>query len=126
MFQSIQFIGSDKKKGICQITYQINDSNFISEITVPISQYIYDSRGDASIIPSGLIYYYEAQNLDVAKNLALFYDYSLGRIPSYVQRDQVNIDKEWTDKYFPNMRFGKRYFQCVLNQLDALRYRQNA
>lgn len=124
MFISISF--SEKKKltdDLYQLAYVLEDTTGSAQISLPIESHIYDSRGDASVIPSGLIHVYSKWKQNVPRNLAMFYSQTFSSIPN--KKEQLSfmmIDKIWTDTYCPELEYGKKYYNCTVNQLDVLRY----
>ena len=113
------FVRSAVEENAINIEYMLYDTHFTTMLNLPISLDAYQSKGEASIIPSGLIDVYSKENENVAANLALFYmTYEKGlNCEQY-----VTIDKIWTDKYFPHLNFGSKYYECTLNQIKKLKY----
>jgi len=123
MFTSIAFEGQSKEKdGLIDLTYLLEDTTSTIRLTVPVELDIYRNRGDASIIPSGLISIYKHLNQSIPKNLALFYAYSMPKnLPIKAQLELIKIDQIWTDLYFPTVQY-KQYYKCVCNQLNMVRF----
>lgn len=122
MFLSIKFIERSYGDNLYRLSYILEDTDFTLNLNVPIERAIYDNRGDASIIPSGLIFAYSKLEKNIPKNLALFYSQSLRDVSRQEQLSFMNIDKVWTDTYFPEIKYGKKYYQCAINQLDILKF----
>lgn len=125
MFISINFLGRDVDKDhedCYRLMYILEDTDFTFRLNVPIEKHIYDGRGDASVIPSGLVCIYEKYKQNVPKNVALFYKNMIGSMPIAEQNKLLYTDRMWTDAYFPSLEYSKKYFQCVLNQMKILNY----
>lgn len=124
MFISVKFLDNQLANDIYQLSFLLEDTEVTAKIHVPIEKDIYDTRGDASVIPSGLIAFYKSRNQNVAKNLALFYStlpYNK-HTAAQMARQFVAIDAMWSDIYFPEAQFSTKYTQCTLNQLDTMIY----
>lgn len=122
MFKSITFKERQSNNDSYRLIYILEDTKRIVKLNVPIEKYIYDNRGDASIIPSGIISMYSEWKENVPKNLAFFYHTMLGHLPITEQNKLLYVDREWTDAYFPSIEYGKKYFKCTINQMLILKY----
>lgn len=106
-----------------KMSYLLEDDDFVMKIHVPIEPEIYNQRGDASLIPSGLITTYKKWERNVPKNLALFYATSLPpTMPLEEKAEFVTIDATWTDEFFPACEYRTKYLKCTLNQLKLLNF----
>jgi len=117
---------TNRDKHLFTFTYILHDSEFTAQLALSINIDIYASRGDASLLPSGIISTY-SQHLksqkEIATNLALFYKYSTPENLNFEKiKKFVSIDKDWTDMYFPNLKFGEKYYRCTLNQINKINY----
>jgi len=112
----------DLKTNSYILLYTLEDTEFTIALNVPIETHIYDNRGDASIITSGLISIYQQYKKNVPKNLALFYTKSGGHLPIPEQNKLLHLDRLWTDQYFPDLEYSKKYFKCMINQMNVLHY----
>lgn len=124
MFVSISFVEkvSEQDSQLYRLVYLLEDSTYTVKLNVPIEKDIYDSRGNASIIPSGLISIYQEWQENVPKNLATFYVRMIGHLPIPEQNKLLHIDRKWTEDYFPDLEYTKKYFRCVVNQMKSLKY----
>jgi hypothetical protein len=124
MFMSISCTGRevDYKTKSYILLYTLEDTEFTIALNVPIETHIYDNRGDASIIPSGLTSIYQKYKKNVPKNLALFYTKTGSNLPIPEQNKLLHLDRLWTDKYFPDLEYSKKYFRCIINQMNVLHY----
>ncbi len=124
MFISLRFedlINDPDNTFMYQLTYLLEDTTATTRLCVPIEKTIYNNRGEASIIPSGLIDTYRKWNQNVPKNLALFYNSTLVNVPIKEKHRLVAKDMLWTDLYFPYVEYRK-YYRCVLNQLSVVSF----
>jgi len=122
MFSSISF--NDKVSthdGLFILTYLLEDTEFTVKLDVSIEPEIYNNRGDASIIPSGLINFYTQRHKNIPKNLALFYNSTLSHIPVFERKNIIKLDQLWSDTYFPYIQY-KKYYNCVCNQLYVMNF----
>jgi hypothetical protein len=125
MFISIKLLQDkvDYEAGMVSLSYLLEDDDFVMRMVVEVEREIYEERDEASIIPSGLISIYSQWGKNVSKNLALFYTKSFPPdLPFNNQKSCIEIDKNWTDLYFPYCNYGEKYYRCVLNQLKILKY----
>lgn len=122
MFYSIKVLGLKVKNYTYITSYEIIDTEFTVELQSVVAVDVYDLRGEASLIPSGLITLYEGMGKSVPLNLARFYLSSTGHMPREQQRRFITIDQCWTDANFPDLLFGPKYYPCTLNQLDKMRF----
>jgi len=64
---------------------------------------------------------YKTRNLPVVKNISLLY---LG-----FRNAQIDLvydlekDRQWIDKFAPDLEYGKLYYHCVVNQIKRSLYR---
>jgi len=121
MFQSIKYIDNiaDYKTKMYHLFYMLEDTEFTVKLDIPIEMQIYGGRGDASVIPSGLLWFYKSNNKEVAKNLALFY-LSM-RCPLNVRYNFIEADRAWTNTHFPNAQYNK-YYNCIRNQVQIMNF----
>lgn len=123
MFISIKLISDylDYESSMYELNYLLEDDDFVMKIHVPIERDIYEQREDASVIPSGLISTYKYWGKNIPKNLALFYAKTFSDSVSREEKEKIMIaDMVWTDEFFPECEFGKKYFKCTMNQLKLL------
>lgn len=113
----------DYESKLYKLNYLLEDDEFVMKINVPIEQDIYEQRGDASVIPSGLITTYSKWGRSVPKNLALFYSKNMPPdMPIEDILPFMAIDVAWTDEFFPSCEYGKKYAKCTINQLKLLQF----
>jgi len=128
MFQSIQFtdqITHPNSPDCYLLTYHLTDTDFKANLELSITQQVYNTRINASVLPSAVITVYAGRNLNVPRNLAAFYSYNFISSAVYRENTQdayVKLDKDWTDQHFPDIKFGEKYYDCTVNQIARLRY----
>jgi hypothetical protein len=62
---------------------------------------------------------------EVARNVALFYKWWNEvniLIRTHKVRKEPDIECKWIDTYYPNLEYGKRYYNCVKNQITVLNF----
>lgn len=75
----------------------------------------------AYIIPE-----YEKRRHNVPRNLALCYKWLLaeqGRLT--LMLDALRVDRDQMDLLFPHLNYGKKYYNCVVNQCRMLKILQS-
>lgn len=63
---------------------------------------------------------YINRNLWVAKNVA--FSYLLYKNQGYEIRNWLERGKDWIDKNYPELNYGKKYYRCVVNQIKQLQF----
>lgn len=123
MFNKVKLLREefDNNYNYTEAIYLVEDTEFMQEISLTVDNNIYANRGKSSIIPSGIIATYSQLNKNVPINLALFYIKS-GVTCNNKYSYYLKLDCEWTDAYFPNLEYGKKYYKCMLNQLKTIEY----
>ena len=102
--------------------YQIIDTDELKndQLILTLSKDWLVDTVPSSLLPSGLIAFYKQRNT-IPKNLALFYIngfYNSWEELIYMMEE----DRDKTDKFFPYLEYGIKYYDCVLAQVRKLRY----
>ena len=121
MFKSISFTNQiENTNNTYTLRYLLTDTDFMINLDLIIPVEIYENRELATIIPSGLITIYSKYKANIPLNIALFY---LSQEFHHIATNKfVQIDKVWTDKHFPQLQYGTKYYNCTINQLEKLRF----
>jgi hypothetical protein len=118
MFQSIdvKYLGTD-----CE--YTISDTKFTSSTIKSRyirSVYVGEINYERTIIET-----YSARKFNVPANLALFYLEQLCRRRNRKGDFLKNYITTWCDEidlYFPELEYGKRYYDCVVRHIRQLQF----
>lgn len=102
MFKSISHRRYDDGNYI----YLLKDTDFVCEVAAPRIAAL------GGMVAAALEY--EKRHLPVAKNICLMYLYFYGiSVSSYV----LEKDREIIDKYYPELKYSEKYFNCVKNKV---------
>ena len=110
---------------IAPYTFDIIDSSFggeRSQIFPPPSLLEFATSLQDIAVDISTLLVYKRRNLPITRNMALMYKFIIARhgtsqikkLPEY--RDKI-------DKFYPELEFGNRYYDCVIRQLQQLSFR---
>lgn len=132
MFRNIKFItydyDYDNVPGIDDhlpyiVSYMIYDSDFTCVTKVKMGAAAFDV-GAGSMCEIAIIQEYQKRNLNVARNLALYYKYcrfiDLNFYKEHNKKTYFIID--WIDRHFPELQYGSKIHPCMINQLSMLNF----
>lgn len=112
MFKSIRNI-----PGRVLYTYTINDTCCsVLEFAFKFNKSRNIALPDRVVRTVAVIDYYNSQHLNIAKNLARFYQYT-ERHDGYHLRDLLNAHRSYFDNLHPSIGFGKKYYQAIRQYL---------
>src|SRR5690606_17465134 len=120
MFKSIEFIKYDGQKK--QYLYLLKDDDFECEVAATRAAAVVAVAPEraAAVVAAATaaltVLEYKKRNLSVAKNVALMYLFykNQGYEISFL------FDKNWIDKYCPELEYGKKYYNDVLDYYNKL------
>lgn len=109
MFKSITYVNYDPN--FDHHIYKLIDDDFTCTTSIALN-----GKSHVRTPERVIIIEYQARNLHVHKNLALYYR-TLSRPIEY-----LIVDRNWLDKYYPELEYGKKYYPCILRQFKMLQY----
>lgn len=117
MFQSIQFKALNINN---EPIYSIIDSCHSFDIVAETPE-LYDTIIH-SACAEALTYYYDAKQLNVAKNLALYYKWMVLQVYGTINGTAVydlwiSTHSADIDKFVPHLQFGKKYRKSIIQYL---------
>jgi hypothetical protein len=117
MFKRFEVLDANGERYIGRMTPSkciLYDTSFVQEFVA-----VKHNGAFAYIIPE-----YEKRRQNVPRNLALCYKWLLNNT-SFISLDALKIDREQMDLLFPHLNYGKKYYNCVVNQCRMLKILQS-
>ncbi len=107
--------------------YSINDSDFVTDTMIIATNNIIAGSSRSAYV-GAICKTYESRNLNIAKNVALFYAWFFQNHLTITQQKTWNVNKTididvlYVEYLLPKIFFCKNNVNCIKNQMKLLQY----
>lgn len=123
MFRDLTYMGFSEKERT--YTYRLTDSEFVHDISVSINSEVSShTPGPWRTALLLVVLEYIKKSNTPSQDIAKLY-HTLVTSPSYYfSVDNMELDKAVIDKFFPDIKYGSKYYKCAVRHFQRLGVRR--
>lgn len=118
MFKSLIYF-PNSRRGFTY-SYDLRDTDFNVELHITLTEKASSERGPRCRAQRivACIQEYKKRNLPIVLNIAHLF---LSEPEIFCsKKEDHSFDRNWIDKHFPQLEYGKKYYPCILRQYSKL------